>query len=237
MIVRAAKTLSVWKFLSWPGIFFVILNLSLAATARAEGRKFKISIHPNVSEEQCSKISDKFGFDEEKDFPKLLKKGWVALEKHSFEKTRKFYPCMQDVVAEFPTEQDFCEFLRDADRSPQYPFYSGADYGLQTSIFEHVAKTGDMVAYKILLSKDGRSDSELNAPLYAILRRNPECFLETFSLLKREQQEIVAKSQYDFNLKTNSQKIKIEGKIKASKVLTGAAKKFNSMLGKVAASY
>jgi hypothetical protein len=195
---------------------------------------FRIQIHPKAGAKECSTLPAADALPEEDDYPRLLKRGWVKLQKSNFDEHREFYPCLQDVVVTFPEPKAFYQFVATMSACPQYPFYSGADYALQTAIFERAAQSGDADAYQRLLAKDGRCVSELNPPLYSVLRRNPERFLQTFRRLSESQQLVVAATQYDFNLELRDQQFGAGVLSKLPGEVVPAARRFNELLAREA---
>ena len=104
---------------------------------------FEFEIHPKLAAEHCARLPNAGEISQEEAFPELIARGWLTLKGSTFDAGREFYPCMQDVRVEFPTEQLYHEFVRTMSACPQYPFYSGADYTLQSRIFERTAASGD----------------------------------------------------------------------------------------------
>jgi hypothetical protein len=190
-----------------------------------------LRIHPKVAANACARLPEASDLSTETDFPKLLSSGWVRLSDSSFDAQREFYPCFQDVTVSFPSADRFYEFVSSMSDCPQYPFYSGADYNLQTAIFEYAAKSGDSAAYGRLLAKDGnRCASEMNAPLYSILRKHPAAFAQAFRALSAVQQQVVAATQYDFNLELEEQQFSARSLEGLSPEAANAARKFNELL-------
>jgi len=202
-----------------------------AADASGEPVELTVRIHPKVAADACARLPEASDLSMEDDFPKLLSSGWVRLDHSDFDAQREFYPCFQDVTVSFPSAGIFHEFLSSMSDCPQYPFYSGADYNLQTAIFERVAKSGDATAYGRLLAKDGsRCASEMNAPLYSILRKHPAAFAQAFRSLSATQQRLAAATQYDFNLEVEEQQFSARSLNGLSPEATKAARKFNELL-------
>jgi hypothetical protein len=198
-------------------------------------------IHPQSEPTECSRL---FGskpsgeqleeLNKESDFKKAATRGWVRLEGFDFDKDRQFYPCFQDVAVSFPSLPAFYEFVESMDSCPQYPFYSGADYAMQTAIFEEAVVAGDHQLYKRLLGKDGRCVSELNPPLYSILRKNPQALLRAFAELNEDQRRVAVATQYDFNKPWHTQLISDVAIAGLSEDLKNVAKVFNEMMRKEA---
>lgn len=207
----------------------LLMGLFVSPMVRAESVIVRFQIHPKVQQEGCGKIPSVLDLKEDQEFLKVLKNGWVKLKKCSFDEKRKPYPCLQNVEVQFPRKKDFYDFLMEFDGMVQYPFYSGADYALFTKIFELVSKTGDERAYKILLLKNtSGSASELNAPLFAILREDPRVFGKVFFLLDQKQKEIAVQAQYDFNYPASKQLLKINGEMGTTE--RKGALEFNKMM-------
>jgi hypothetical protein len=141
---------------------------------------------------------------------------------------------LQDVAVRFPSAAAYHEFVETMSPCAQYPFWSGADYALQEAIFEGAVKSGDRSTFRLLLAKDGRCASELNAPLFSILRRNPQAFLVAFAGLSAAQQRIAASTQYDFNLALDEQLLPAGVLRDLPPELSEAAKLFNALLAEEA---
>lgn len=200
-------------------------------TPTKESVVFQFQIHPNLPEQACSSLPNNKSISEENEFPKLIKNGWVELLRSDYKNGREFYPCIQDIVVIFPSKNEFLEFLSKAGSSPQYPFYSAADFNLMTSIFEAVAQSGDPMAYDLLLTKDTRnSASEMDAPLYSTLRNNPSAYLEAFQKLSNAQKKIAVRTQYDFNEPINKQLFDIKSLGTNDVNLRSAAEQFNKLM-------
>ena len=223
-----------FKIIRIIGLLFIVL---IPIFATGQNVEIRLRIHPQSKTMECSELFGATSTDDEikelslePDYKILLKRGWIRLEGYDYIQKRQFYPCFQDIVVVFPTLSSFHTFSKEMTSCPQYPFYSGADYALQTAIFENAVLTGDIDLYIILLSKDGRSASEMNPPLYSILRKNPEALLTAFSNLNTEQKQIAIATQYDFNLGLQDQIITEQQIEKLPKLLKQTAQEFNEMM-------
>lgn len=217
--------------------FFCILSgLGMAGKVPKEMAQieFQFQIHPNLQGDTCAALPTEKDLSEEIEFPKLLRHGWVKLLRADYKEGRKFYPCFQLVAVVFPSLEEFHEFLRQAQSSPQYPFYSAGDYNLMTAIFEGIARSGDPQAYDLLLLKDTQnSASELDAPLYSKLRKNVRAYLTAFQKLDLKQKKAAVRTQYDFNKPLDKQIFDVRNLGAANSKLSGAAKLFNSLMRQV----
>lgn len=216
------------------GLLFFLLIPIFASEQSVE---IHFRIHPQSKSTECSKL---FGpkptgdqieeLSRESDYVIIINRGWVRLDGYDYIQNREFYPCFQDIIVLFPSLSSFHAFAKEMTSCSQYPFYSGADYALQTAIFEKAALTGDIHLYIILLSKDGRCASEMNPPLYSILRKNPEALVIAFNKLNKEQKQIAVATQYDFNLDLQNQIITKQQIARLPKFLKQTAQEFNEMM-------
>ena len=216
------------------GLLFLVL---LPVVVSAQSVEIRFRIHPQSKSTRCSMLFGKeptgdqqTELDKESDYKIILNRGWVRLDRYDYIQNRKFYPCFQDLVVSFPTLSSLHAFAEEMSRCPQYPFWSGSDYTLQTTIFERAASTGDIRLYIILLSKDGRCVSEMNSPLYSILRKNPKALMIAFDKLNEKQKRVAVATQYDFNLNLQDQIITEQQITKLPKHLSQAARQFNEMM-------
>jgi hypothetical protein len=190
-----------------PRAIVVMLVLLAASSATAEESPrtvVDVQIHPKLDERRCGRLPVSSEVPGEVDFPRLLPRGWVSLAGSTFDRSRET-PCVQDLRIEFPSRELYLEFVASMLACPPYPTPSGADYGIQSRIFERTAAGADVDALAILLAKDGRCASELNPPLYAKLRANPLAFLQAFDLLAPAQQDVAIETHYDLNVALRKQ--------------------------------
>ena len=213
----------------------LVTSIGSAREAGAKAISIEFRIHPKLAADQCTRLPTVANLAEEEDFPKVLSKGWAALRESSFDESRD-YPCLQDVTVVFPSPQALHGFISQMSACPQYPFYSGADYELQTAVFEYAASSADATAYRRLLAKDGRCVSEMNPPLYAILRKNQQALLRAFASLGAEQQRVAAATQFDFNLSVEEQQFDVEHLQDSSSESEANALHFNQLLATEAKS-
>lgn len=217
------------------GLLFLVL---LPVVVNAQRVEIRFRIHPQSKSTECSKLlgleptADQLTeIDMDQDYKIVLDRGWVHLDRYDYDQNRRFYPCFQDLVVSFPSVSSFHAFVEEMTSCPQYPFVgSGSDYALQMTIFERAASTGDLRLYVILLSKDGRCASEMNPPLYSILRENPEALLTAFDKLNEKQKQVAVATQYDFNVALQHQIISEQQIAKLPKHLVQIARLFNDMM-------
>jgi hypothetical protein len=218
---------------TWLVAVALVTLMGSPAGSAAQIIRIEFQIHPQLTGGQCAHLPAVANLAEEEDFPKVISKGWVALRKSSFDKERN-PPCVQDVEVLFPSPRELLAFASAMSGCPQYPFYSGADHELQTAIFEYTAHSADAAAYHRLLSKNGDCASELNPPLYSILRKNPAAFLRAFAALDAEQQRVAAATQYDFNLAVEVQQLDLSRLQDLSPESAASARRFNELLAALA---
>jgi hypothetical protein len=203
---------------------------NFVAIANDQSIEVTIEIHPAIDQTACSNLPTAQMLQEEADFPDVLRKGWAKLTGYSFRSSR-FYPCMQKISITFPGAIDYYNYIREMTSCSQYSFYSGADYEMQTAIFRRTAKIGDSKAYKLLLQKDGSGcASELNAPLFAILRDNLKEFLATFRELTHKMKKIAVANQYDFNIDFKIQQFNSDVIATLDIELKATAREFNALI-------
>ncbi len=210
--------------------FLLLVMIATSTIAMDKIVVIEFKMHPGIDASQCAKPPNIINLAQEVEFPKVLNKGWVSLVNYTFDGKRKLYPCMQTVRVRFPNMTEFYKFISESDGMIQYPFYSGADYAFIASILEYVERKGDERAYKILMLKDTRnSASESLAPLYSILRKNPRVFGRVFASLNKEQKQIAAQTQYDFNHQVEEQVIRVNEEMSSTE--KRGVLEFNDLIG------
>lgn len=229
-IIRSVRSIEIDSCLDSGGAWNYMKSECVKAPIKGQ-IVFQFEIHPKLQASACSSLPTVEALSEESEFPKLLKKGWVRLLNADYQADRKFYPCLQNVVVTFPNADEFYAFLRQAGPSTQYPFYSAADLNLMTAIFEHVARSGDPKAYNLLLLKDTRNSvSEMDAPLYATLRKNPPAYILAFDKLSLEQKKVAVGAQYDLNEPIAAQLFNVKDLDAVDASLGKAAEQFNDLM-------
>ena len=218
--------------ISWLAVVLCGVALLISRVASASVT-FEIEMHPALNRDLCGALPAASDIPQEEDFLGLLRHSWVSLVESTYDETRK-WPCMQRVVVTFPTYGTYVEFASSMSRCPQYPFYSGADYALQTAIFERAVADSDEVVIQYLMKKNGLCASELNPPLFSILRKNPLTFLRVYGKLSPREKRVVVETQYDFNSKVEEQQFSPETTHALPDSLRKEAESFNQALSEIA---
>ena len=217
---------------------FLIILLSIPSFAFAIDIEF--TIHPHSPNYDCDRIYPNKGrqkyiekeMDNETNFSKLLKQGSLSLVKCDFQADRKYYPCYQTYKLEFKDKNSLCDYVRQMDCCPRYPWSVGADLALYEAIIKYAADSGDQCLYRALLIKKPKYfDEELNRSFFLRLRKNLKAFFISFSKMSEEEKRTVVRKLYDRTASIDSQLIEIKSpEIKGESLLIDSATDFNRLL-------